>query len=375
MGERLKTTPVKAGVQEYIGYEQGNPNAEEEREVSRFINSDATMAWVNSLQDRDNKKYSNIRNCAVGFLIKYAMLFGGDNVEIGEITVNNEGVDKAQTILNKCCQLLGIEDAETEESRRKIYVYIVENDLNNRYFYHSFNGVFESSIRQNGLSSNKRLWDQTELNEIHEILASGGNKMGLGWNKINSESGVFVGDDTDNIYGYGVASPEWFAQFCAEGFLTPNEPARKTAFYRRDYATARKNVEDLCGSMMNRSEADIIAKKAYPNISEQDKLRVLEFFEKHWGILAGKDSSPKVAIVKRKVLKKPPPTYEEFISHDNFRNKSTKGIVEFLLGVGSNNDLKLESDVQPNDVVIVDLPDYNIVHPSLPEEEVLPQQY
>jgi hypothetical protein len=332
----------------------------DEQRITEWLNSDATIDWLNSLPDEDIHGF-NIRENAVGFLVKYAALFGGKNVNVDEIVVDDKGIDSVQTLFDKCCEILDIDDAESEESRKKIYDFFEENDLKNRYFFHSFNGVFEDSIRENGLSATERFWDQSELNEIHEIMARGGHVMGLGWNKINSENGIFIGDDINNIYRYAIASPEWFGQFCSEGRHIPNNPERKTAYYRRDHEAARKNIEDLCDSMMSYPEEGVVvAGKTYRNISEQEKQKILDFFEKYWKILASEKSGLKVAIIKRQASGDSR-TYEDFMSDGLYRERSTKEMVDYLSDSISCT-FKAEEDIDPSYMLIVDLPDYEKIH-------------
>ena len=214
---------------------------------------------------------------------------------------------------------------------------------------------------------NIRFWNWEELNHIKAICSKAGHAGVLGWADLNSQGKISIADNTDNLYRYSLASPEWFAQFVSDGFHIPaNKPYDKKAFYKRDYSSARKNIELLCEKMMSSSEIDILNKKAYPNITLEEKNEILNFFEKYWKIFANEKSIPKCALIKRFSINRTNEikTYKEYckLAQDlNFDDYSLERAIDFLIS-SKEHDTQLETNIDFKNILLINLPEYNKIH-------------
>ncbi len=246
-------------------------------------------------------------------------------------------------------------DNETEADKQAMYEFLVDRWFSNGAVYHGFNGAFEPSIRRHGLTTGLRNWDWDELKEVHQIFQrSQAYEMVLGWGMMNSEIKTSVATATEHLYRYAVASPEWFAQFCSEGFHIPVEGERKTAFYRRDYTQARQNI-------VNFLETTLLEKR----LNSQEQLAVLKFFDHHWFRFVTEQSAPKVATIHRRAFGRmlgSVPTLEE-IREWHGGSLTIDKIVEILRSFATQHgDSQIQQDISPHDVAsIITLPDYSRV--------------
>ena len=342
--------------------------------MSVLLNSPTTLNKIREFPEK-------IRGKVIGGIIEYLILFPEttdiesylDKLQtISELEENPRGDlefkgKKVQHIINQVKENLGIEESDPTADE-KIYQYLVEKFFKEGYLFHSFNGSFEESVRENGLDLHKRDWDWQKLERIREICTPVGEPRILGWGDLNCQGKISITDKTDFVYRYGVASPEWFAQFTSEGFHIPNsEPYDKKAYYKKDYEAAKKNILLLCEKLMSRSEEDIKNRKAYPNITPEEKIEILNFFEEHWKIFANEKSSPKCALIKRSALQKDIPpfeTYEEYTKNPFAKDPTLKQAVAFLFS-SFDHDKQHTKNISPEDISIIDLPEYTEVHPSI----------
>ena len=107
--------------------------------------------------------------------------------------------------------------------------------------------------------------------KIASIFKKYGKDRILGWGDIdikNGDSGWFYDGSPESVTYYA-DSPEWFNQFCGEGFpywgLISEE--KRHGYRNRDYATALESITTLIDSI---------------KMSEEEKKEVIDFFNKCW---------------------------------------------------------------------------------------------
>lgn len=313
--------------------------------LEKFINDEKTIDQIVSFPE-------GCRNRLVGELIRAYLVFKDEKysmvylerlrdclAETGRLD-NYDGplIDTIATSLDV--------DPTSPEGKEAIHNYYQANYGSQSYQYHGFNGVFKESVENNGLTTTQRMWDWDELKAIDDIATEHHVPMVLGWGILNSENGVFVTDSAELLYKYANASPEWFAQFVAEGFHIPNIGHNKQAFNRKDYKQAKENIENTCGAM---------------GVTADEYDTIMAFFEKYWHILAAESAnSPQLAIISH-----PKSIYswqEKCASAQRYGDMLEPTLVLFNPG-GVGVDKKLTEDIPPKDVQIVQLPAYSLIHP------------
>lgn len=278
---------------------------------------------------------------------------------------------------------LGLSETESEDSQRKLFDFFnARKHGPNAYYYHGFNAVFEGSIKENGLDPNIRAWDWQELEDIQRICGKAGYTRAIGWSDLNCKSKISITDDPQFIYQYACTSPEWFGQFAAEGSHMNGEGIDKTAFYRKDYDAARRNVEIFCDKMTDSTDEDISQKKSWPNISAEDKQQVLDFFEKYWAKFA-KNDSPRVALCRKNAVSPDGSknlTFDEFIARGfatgydhginggEERPATTDEIIQVLCGENlcsyfRANDKQIDHRIGSSNITVITLPEYSDIFP------------
>ena len=351
-------------------------NLSTEERMSSVLNSPRTIEQINTFPEEH-------RDRIIGDIIQYFILFP-EKTEIktyanelgsaGE-TLNKPNGDflfkqeKIKLLIQHAARELGMNDEpHTTQDREKIYAYFLENAVHKGFYFHSFNGIFEKSIRENGLDPHTRMWDWNELRKVGTIFAKAGIPGVLGWGELNSEGKISLGDETTNLYPYAVSSPEWFAQFTSQGFHIPNqEPYDKKAFYKRNYDSAKNNITTLCEQLMSRAGKDIEAGKAYPNITLDEKIEIFQFFEKYWGLLANEKSIPKCALIKRSAIHRDKTTTNSYEDYEKLCRKlgiddtSLEGAISLML-LSKEHDIQLDQKINPEDMEIISLPEYKKIH-------------
>lgn len=343
-------------------------------EISSVVNSQPYLVYLHKYPESKSLGSNELsRSDVIGSTIEYSHLVSSNGADVFRYledcyNSNNKENIRTNILISHIAKKLDIENINEAEGKNKIFKYFNEHYEKDGYYYHGFNGAFKKSIIENGLNPNTRFWDWNDLKEINNILTPAGIGMGMGWGFLNSVDKVSLSDTTENTYRYAAVSPEWFAQFVCEGFHIPHNDSNydKKAFNKRDYPAARKNIDLLCESLMSRKDEDIIARKAYPNITAIEKNKILDFFEKYWKIFASKESDPKVALVKRTSINRSMNSYDSFESFktemDNrgIEITSLEDAVDLMIS-SREHDGQFKNTISAEDIKIVDLPDYRKV--------------
>ena len=313
--------------------------------LEKFINDEKTIDQIVSFPE-------GCRDRLIGELIRAYLVFKDEKYStvylerLRDCLAETGRLDNYDDpLIDTIAMSLGT-DPTTQDGKESIHNYYQANYGSQSYHYHGFNGAFKEAVEKNGLTTTQRIWDWGELRAIHDIATQHHTPMLLGWGMLNSESGVFVTDSPKLLYGYANASPEWFAQFVAEGFHIPNIGHNKQAFNRKDYKQAKENIENTCGAM---------------GVTADEYDTIMAFFEKYWHILAAESAnSPQLAIISH-----PKPIYswqEKCASAQRYGDMLEPTLVLFNPG-GVGVDKKLTEDIPPKDVQIVQLPAYSLIHP------------
>lgn len=337
--------------------------------------------------EKINKFPDAARDQVVGFLVEYQIIFPDcnnfDSYLEDLMSIEESTYDDSFKLKEKKSDILvkhiskELTEKGLDNSDEAIFAFFAKNYIDNGCYFHSFNQVFESSIKENGLNTEKRLWDWNELDRIDKICSKAGNGMVLGWSNLNCKGKISVTGNPSNIYRYGFASPEWFAQFVAEGLHIPNnESYDKEAYYKKDYESAKNNVTLFCDSMMSSSEEDIKNGKAYPNISSEEKQEILSFFDKYWKIFSSEQGNLKCAIVKKSVFGDTDVGFDTYKDYCDLMEENNLGdnsisiqkCISTCMGILTFNDMQLNEDIKPEDINIINLPNYNDIHPKQKKE-------
>lgn len=348
--------------------QQANDFESRGSKITNCLKSKSTLEALHDFQDEDRGK-------VIGLIIEYFTLFSDGfciedfvnalkNTNIGD----NRSVSRIFT--DSLIKKLGFDRNLTLDEQKIIYDMYVRNAFINGFYYHGFNGVFEKSIRSEGLSTENRQWNWDELKAIVEIAKKRGLAMLLGWGLINSEKQIAYASTPRDSYRYAVASPEWFAQFVSEGFHVVNDPKKKEAYYRNDYKTAKQNIITLCEEWQSSREEDVVIGKAYPNITDKERKQIMEFFEKYWHLFRGKDYKPMLALIKRAAIDiDPPHNFEEnmeLIGQSQKKDVDIYELISFLrFGNQMNVDAKTTVRILPENIDFVELPYYQQVFPEI----------
>lgn len=239
--------------------------------MSTLLSDSRTIAGIRTFASRS-------RDWVIGELIRFLVLFP-ETDDLTECLHELAGKQDEyhDFLLRSIVRTLGLTSPFTLEKRKSILRYWFERTNLDGYMFHSFNGSLESSIRTHGIHPDERAWDPQDLRKIQAIGKLRGFSLLL--NGTEDIGKIYVGSYYDKIYGYARSSPEWFAQFVAEG--RNGSGYDRTAYYRRDYARAKENILLLCEEIKRESLL-----YSRPPLSVEEECEILSFFEKYWSLLA-----------------------------------------------------------------------------------------
>ena len=178
-----------------------------------------------------------------------------------------------EAVLNK----LGFSENDLSDPvlEKEFCMFCIDRLRFHETWYHSFNEVFYNSILENGINPNINFTSQRDLDRINDLFEKHGCSMVLGWQKLNCVNQVSYALSPSVCYSYGIASPEWFSEFCGGGLcFHGNENRVQYAFRDNDYDGAKNNLLELM--------------KRY-NFTFEERCEVLEFFNKNWKLYANRD--------------------------------------------------------------------------------------
>lgn len=342
---------------DYNSQEENNYKTLESR-LSEHLESEEFLQYLHRIP-------KNLREVIVGSEIDYFILHkDGFNIDLFhkgmEQLVSNYSssldikTEKIKSLMiDSVIDKLGYNKSLTEEEQKEVFSYVSKNYVQNGYFFHGFNGAFEKSIRTKGLTTGERIWNKDDLDTIAALEKKYGARI-LGWYNINSKENIFMDGHSRNVYHYAVSSPEWFTQFITQGSDTPG---KNEDFYRKDYSNSKGNINNLCRNL---------------NIDNDDKEKIMAFFEKYWKEFANPTLKPKAALIKRPAVMgemeelKDYDTYKDYLKNElNMKESllSFDNIMDMLID-WSINDASTNQNIQAEDIVIISLPKYNDVCPQ-----------
>ncbi|MEI6553308.1 MAG: hypothetical protein WCO09_01960 [bacterium] len=348
--------------------------------IGKVLNSEK---FLNKLETVEN---GNKRGEIVGAVTEYFILHpDGFDVDwyIDQLVNQDSKYDVKtgdlliESVMRKFPNGDSINDDLSPERVKSIYLYIYDTMVRNGFVFHGFNGAFEESIREQGLSTEKRFRSKQDLDEVADIgHAYNVNLLGLhsayiGIDRQTSSGKVYYDTQPKFFYSYATRSPEWFDYFC-----TGQGKAGNTSFPRRDYESAKINIDDIIEKIKSKAEEG--KDTGYRSFTPEDEKKIRDLFESSWQDLASEGVGLRVALIKRESIIQDP----SFKTHEyNLRTmeyeqalerqknlalpsvpKKPKDLLDTLLfrisGAGNEHT---KHSISPENLVIVDLPSYDKV--------------
>lgn len=335
-------------------YEKKSP----EEKLGDFFNSESFLEQFESFDDMERERtVEQMLNCYMLFYddeidAKYSECFSAIvQAKNDEILKKYKFHEKMTNyFVESVSEKLGI--SEQDPNYDRIMFDYFNNRLNlNGYGFHAYNGVYDDSIKKNGLLvdrvSSGSLEEAKKLNK--EVFSHYYNAEPFFYYLRDANRGevknIFYDLTPENVYRYGKSSPEWFDIFIYQLYGNFGDP-----YADRDYDKARAGIENWC-------------KKN--NASEEDRAKIFDFFDKNWGRYAMPNIRPKVALIPRKILDEVDDgwTYEYCKAQDdNSFIKTDETFVEeyasiFLRGCAYDSvNRNCDKNIPANCLKIIDLP-------------------
>lgn len=175
----------------------------------------------------------------------------------------------------------------SKDDEQLIQDYFLKNYVENGYVMHSFSGACEDSIRENGFSSSKRIWDNDEIMRIAHIFEEKNVISPVGGYSHYSGGGMYVADNPRNLYWHALSAPEWFKWFTSANHNKNSFHLEDSPYFLKNYEGCKQNVQDLCTNA---------------GLTEGETEQVLAMFENNWKVLGTERMC--VALIPKKTIGK-----------------------------------------------------------------------
>lgn len=219
-------------------------------------------------------------------------------------------LSRANIICKSIAKKLGLDQNINnlrEADRELIKSDFIKNYIENGFVIHSFHSSLYDSIMNKGLSSNDRLWDDSEVMDLGNIFFEKGAFGALGGYTYYNGQGLYFEHNYRKLYSHAIYSPEWFNFLTSSNHLTGFPDIDRAPFALKNYDACKQNVYDLCNNVG----------------LEKDKTeKVINIFNKYFEMFKSKDIM--VAIIPKKVVNK------HFIKNDILKNKDLIECIVYL---------------------------------------------
>ena len=160
---------------------------------------------------------------------------------------------------------------------------ILDNYITHGYYFHTYNSVFNNSIKTYGLNSNKKIWNDDELLEIKNIFNKKGKTDTFGLYK--KDNPIYLDTSPTSSSYYALISPSWFMHFATGGFNN-DKNYYKNAYINNNYEEMLYNVNKMIYDY---------------KLDEEEKNKVLNFFDKYYKLFCKNKSSDLLLVDRNKI--------------------------------------------------------------------------
>lgn len=262
------------------------------------------------------------------------------------------------------------------ENQADIFDYLRDALVNRGYCYHAYNSADEASIREYGLSPEKRAFDEPAIERVCQTIQKYNcDPMVLGYlhmERNSSQGKVYYASGPNWAYGYGRNCPEWFLYFVNRGRTDFDQ---KDPYTCRDYKRARTQVEHYCDTLsgINYGSADTQKLIDSRPMTEDDREEVIGFFETMWNHY-GK-GTPKVALIPNSELslEEQQETTDFFLKRlksDASLDDQVKALLDSRTS-GVLSDLYTRKAISPEKLKLIQMPSYyQAIRETEPEDKI-----
>lgn len=309
--------------------------------------------------EKDNINTDNLDN----IIKKTGQFFKQKNISPsilnGNSTVKDYMID---LFINTKINEMGLvtNNLESKEVKNDIYSFFMKNDSKNSYIYHAFNSVNLDSIKEKGIIPNPTDSYQNDIDLINNIYLKNNICSPFGWQKINCQDKVSYSNTASVSYGYGLVSPEWFSHFVGDDLVYSGvKDYKKRAFIQNDYNEAKKNILSLLNNK---------------NVSEEETIQVINFFDNQWEKYANKQ--PMLAMIPKSNEKSTEDDTNKKIARNLVNKKDDYNLAQeinydadCLFGLNGIDD-QTDEKIDTTNAIFIKLPSYNYIEKKVLENSI-----
>ena len=242
----------------------------------------------------------------------------------------------------------------SNSEKNKVIKYIFDNLIDNGIVFHGFNNKFKESIKENGLSLKRNMHESDSRQRIQDLFLKIGIEMPFGALNFRDNSKLYVSNSAKVTPQYANASPEWFSTFVS----LPKKYESDDFMNSDPYVYQKNDLTNAKNDMVK-----FLAK--YDQITDGERLEILDFLEQNWKDFRHEDSSSPISsialinsdgIVNKEGIKQ----IDSIEKFENLFGVNDMGnyIKQFLNIIYDPNasDIALEKDISSEKIAILDMP-------------------
>ena len=236
----------------------------------------------------------------INFVAQYIMIHKGDydienifntldNINFNELSDTETENLFNDLIVSSVMKKLNLTNINSLETKKLVSQYIHTNLINDGFCFQGIRGVYENSVKENGLTVKFSKNNLDDLKKVDEIFKKHGLDK-IFRSKLTETKDApyyYLTDDMGMAFHYSYHNPEYFSYFVASGNNMPDQEYERLAYYMNDYEACKNNLTKLCNNYkLTNEETDII----------------LGCFNNLWTQFLGNSETNSIVMVQRKLI-------------------------------------------------------------------------
>lgn len=285
----------------------------------------------------------------INFIAQYVIIHKGsydiENIysALKSTNINEISDSEIEQLFNKLIvssisKKFNLKDVNSLESKKFIFNYIYSNFIDNGFCFQGINGIYESSVLKNGLTTRFSNNNNVDLKMVDEIFKKHGlDKLFYSkLDEIKEAPYYYLTDDMGLAFHYSYHNPEYFVYLVAIGNNMPDHEYDRKAYYMRDYESCKNNLNKLCRNYK----------------LENDEIQiVMDCFNKLWQQNVGNLENNSIVMVQRSLINR------NKVQLDNIDFNETN-IIDIVSQLRKSNYLidKHYDDISSNKIDVIKVP-------------------
>ncbi len=267
------------------------------RLLSKVIHKSDTKEQVSQVSLQGEKNVYNLYSMfiLIDAIIKYQMIVQEDRyfesflqqleTLVAHYKSHQELVVGIHAIIGEIVrEQLQLPDLISYTSKRRVLERIYDRYIVHGYCFHSFPSTLKEAIEADGIFPRKDVYPVSQIKQIAYIFKNHHYPNLISKNFQEKPTSFYITDSPLMAYVYAISSPSYLCELTTTSEMMKGYEYDKLAYFRKDYASCKKNLE-LLGN--------------HVGLSEREKQIVLDSLASQWETLQVEKIKPCIAVIQR----------------------------------------------------------------------------